>query len=110
MISQLVYCYSLEIATRYDDEANSIHYVKKLCKEKGLKFVGFDSLHMPQNYIVRFPILDKAAADQIVNRATPQILRITKNIRDGQDLKKNNAAFSWNLMSVIVNPMFYPFI
>lgn len=96
------------VATCFQDAYNSLHYIEKLCKEKGFEFMGFKAVGMPQNYIAMYPILNKSEAEKVVERATPEIKKIGETIRTGEVLPTGKVAFNANIMSGIVNPIFYP--
>ncbi|WML33403.1 EFR1 family ferrodoxin [Clostridium sp. OS1-26] len=95
------------VLTCGSEAGNAVHYVKKLCNEKGLDFCGFSTVIMPGNYIVMFPTPDKAKADEIMRKADPQILNIAERIKNGQSLPDEKITPVDRLRSTIVNPLFY---
>ncbi|MEG0070972.1 MAG: EFR1 family ferrodoxin [Raoultibacter sp.] len=96
------------VATCFADPSNAVHYVEKLCQEKGLTYRGFNSVDMPQSYLVRYPTLERAQAQQVVRIADPKIKRIAEQIKAGKPLDAER--FDNPLMSSIGNRLFYPFL
>lgn len=95
------------ILTCGDETGNAIHYAKKLCNEKRLAFWGLASVIMPENYIAMFDVPNKAQADEIIEKAVPQILNIAERIKNGQPLPEEKVTLGDRFMSSIVNPVFY---
>ena len=96
------------VATCFADPSNAVRYVEKLCSEKGIDLKGFNSVDMPQSYLVRYPILEKHQADKVVRIAEPKIERIAQKIEGGEPL--DTERFDNPLMSAVGNRLFYPFL
>lgn len=97
------------VLTCGDSTGNAVRYVKKLCMDKGLEFMGLSSLIMPENYIAMYNAPDKAKAEIEIQRATPAIYDVGEKIKDGQFLNEKNSKISGTLLSSIVNPIFYSY-
>lgn len=80
-------------------------YVKKLCKEKSFTLMGFNSVIMPQGYIVGGGTQPKEINDQILAEAEPEIIKIAEMIRAKQLLPREQPGKA--MMSKILNPIMY---
>ncbi|MEG1512616.1 MAG: EFR1 family ferrodoxin [Raoultibacter sp.] len=96
------------VATCFADPSNAVHYVEKLCRRKGFEYRGFNSVDMPQSYLVRYPTLERAQAQQVVRIAEPKIERIAEQVKAGKSLDAER--FDNPLMSSVGNRLFYPFL
>ena len=97
------------IITCGDKIGNAGHYVKKLCAEKGLEFMGLAPIVMPENYVAMFSTPTKEQAEKIMQRATPEIISIAGKIKDGARLKEIKSGFADVVLSSFLNPVFYRF-
>jgi ferredoxin len=98
------------ILTCGGETGNAIYYIKKTCLEKGLEFMGFSSVVMPENYILMFDAPDKIKAKEIIQKSVPHIKNIAKNIKEGKIISQPKIKFSDKLKSGIINKIFYGFI
>lgn len=80
-------------------------YVRKLCKEKSFSLVGFQSIVMPQGYLVGGGTQPKAVNETILKKAEPKIIALAQKIRDGQPLPAEQPGKA--LMSKVLNPVMY---
>lgn len=97
------------VLTCGDGTGNAVKYLRKLCMEKGLEYMGLSSIIMPENYIAMYNAPDKAKAEIEIQRATPAIYDVGEKIKDGQFLNEKNPKISGTLLSSIVNPIFYSY-
>jgi ferredoxin len=86
----------------------AVDYVKKLCKQKGLNLLGFNSLVMPQNNIAYTDIKTDTENDEIISIVTPKIKQIAELIKVGHPLPSEEPGKA--LMSRVLNPVMYAMI
>jgi ferredoxin len=92
------------------DTGDAARYIKKLCREKGLDFMGLAPVVMPENYIALFDVPDKSSADAVIRKAEPVIQAAAERIRDGVPLPALQTGLRDRFMSSVVNPVFYAFV
>lgn len=85
-------------------------YLKKLCKEKGLRYMGLCSVVMPENYIALFRTPEKAEAQAILKRAEPVLRKAAARIRAGLAFPGKRAGLMGVLESGPVNFALYRFV
>lgn len=83
-------------------------FAEKLCKEKGFIYSGFAQIVMPENYIALFQTPDKAQADDIIEKAKPDIEKTAQHIAAGTPLPEQKR--KGRLFSHVINPIFYKLI
>lgn len=83
----------------------TIHYVEKICEQKQLSLLGFNSVVMPQGYIAGGGTQPKEINDKILEEAEPKIVKIAQTIRSKQELPKEQPGKS--IMSKVLNPIMY---
>ena len=96
------------ILTCGSEAGNAALYADKLCREKGLAFLGLMSVVMPENYIAMFAVPDKKQADAIIQKAAPHILEIAGYIKDRRPLPHHKPTLVDRLKSGVANDVFYP--
>ncbi len=84
-------------------------YIKKLCKEKELEFMGCAPVVMPENYIAMYAAPPKEEALKIISKSEPTIEDISKKISEGVSLSNQRITFGGRLLSGIINSFFYRF-
>lgn len=87
---------------------NTVSYTEKLCKEKGFDLIGFNSVVMPQNYIVGAEIKSNEENEEIINKAALKIRQIAELIKADKPLFKEDPGKE--MMSKVLNPIMYAFI
>ncbi|MDF2804552.1 MAG: hypothetical protein K0S61_4457 [Anaerocolumna sp.] len=95
------------ILTCGSETHDALHYINKLCKEKGFELLGFAGVIMPENYIAMYNAPEKEEADIIIKKALPQILSLGAQIQAEQYLTNEKVTNMSKLMSSVVNPLFY---
>lgn len=80
-------------------------YTEKLCQEKSMALISFNSVVMPQGYIVGGGTRPKEVNDRILADAEPKIVKIAEMIRDRQMLPKEQPGKA--IMSKVLNPIMY---
>ncbi len=91
------------------DTGNAGAYLKKLCEEKGLEYMGYETVVMPENYLAMFRVPDEDVAKEIIQQSEPLISKVGEFIRNGEKLPEKDVHILDKLKSGIVNDMFYPF-
>lgn len=90
------------------EPGNAARYAAKLCRDKGLRFLGLAGVVMPENYVAMFEVPDKKQADAIIQKAIPRILDIAEHIKNTRPFPKQKAMLIDRIKSGIVNDVFYP--
>lgn len=83
-------------------------YTEKLCAEKGFELLGFNSVKMPQGYIVMGGTKSPVESKQVLDEAAPKIKKIAELIASIQPLRKEELGKS--MMSKMLNPIMYKFM
>lgn len=78
---------------------------KEFLSKKSLKSMGWNSVLMPQNWIMGTKILSKEENDKIIDEAEPKIREIASFIAKGEALPAEQPGKAW--MSKLANPMMY---
>lgn len=87
---------------------NSEKYIRKLCNESGINFMGCVPVVMPGNYIAMFDVQNKDEAVEIIENAQSDICRIAKLINDNKQFEKTRVSFIDRILSGFLNTIFYP--
>lgn len=97
------------IVTCFQTPHNEEKYIKKLCSETGLKFMGFESIHMPQNYIVMYTPPKKKEAEATVKLGIEKAHSISKAIQTRGVVENKNHTInaSEKMMSSVINSIMY---
>lgn len=98
------------VLTCGSESGNAVRYTQKLCMYKGLEFMGFRSVPMPENYIAIYEAPDKATAETEIKRAVFQIYEIAHIIKDNYKLTQDAVTIKGKFLSGAVNPVFYKFV
>ena len=96
------------VTTCGDSCGNAAVYAKQICIPKKLIFKGFTTLVMPENYIAMFNAPNKEKAMEIIDRQEKRITTIGRYIKAERDFPKVRMGLKEDLMSGIVNDLFYP--
>ena len=88
--------------------SNAEKYLKALCRDKHLEFMGCYPIIMPENYIAMFPTPDKTEAKNIINKAEETIDSLIPQIQAEQIIPQSALTLHDRLNSSIVNDIFYP--
>lgn len=89
------------------ETGNAVHYIKRLCKEKGFEFLGFATILMPENYMPMYPMPAKEKIDEVIKKALPGILSLGEKIKNQQSLLEEKNSVVGILLSSVANPLFY---
>lgn len=85
-------------------------FADRLCRQKGLTFMGLAAVVMPENYIALFQAPDGPEAAAIIRCAEPQLHQLAGQIAAGLPLPLAKPGFFGRVCSLLVNPLFYHFI
>ncbi len=93
-----------------DGIGNAAHYNQKLCRQKGLQYMGTAKIIMPENYIAMFNAPNPEQAQVIIDAANPVIDEVGRMISEGAafPVPEKNFFSDW-FLSAIINPFFYCF-
>ena len=91
------------VATYSTDISALVDYTLKLCKKKGFRFHGLETVKMPESDIVRRPLTPQAEAKELIAAAGEKIQKIAHYILSGE-MFHYEAAQSKGL-SVVLNPI-----
>ncbi len=84
-------------------------YIKMLCKECGMAFMGCAEIVMPENYIAMFDCPSENESLDIVSRAEEALNDIIATIKAGKMIASKKVTLVDKLKSGIVNDFYYPF-
>ena len=87
---------------------NAESYCKKLCREKGMNFMGCFPIIMPENYIALFDTPTPKEAKGIIDSAEPSIIDAAKYIAENKPFPAQKITVIDRISSGIVNDTFYP--
>ena len=86
-------------------------YMKQLCTEKGLTFMGCEQLPMPQNYLLYFKMKEKDENERVILAAEKQIRLFAQSILAGKVFTRPSPK-KWETVStkMILKPYYKWFI
>lgn len=85
---------------------NAEKYLRQLCAQKGLNFLGLLKVVMPENYIAMFPVPDERAGRVIVKKADRTLEKAAAVMAQGRPLPEVKAGLAGKVMSSLVNTVF----
>lgn len=89
---------------------DATRYLKKLCAQMGLDFMGLCPVVMPENYMAMYGVPDEERALGIIRAAEPAIADAAARIASGESLPPVKVGLGGFLTSTVINPLFYAFI
>lgn len=89
------------------ETGNAVHYLKKLCLDKGLEFMGNATIIMPENYIAMYPVPDQEESWKIIKNAEPSIQKAAECIKNEKSFQPEKITTAWKIQSKLINPVFY---
>lgn len=90
------------------DIGNAEKYLKRLCTQINMKYMGCAEIVMPENYIAMFEVPDTDEAERIILNAAESLNTATDRIKRNEPLDVIKVSLNGRLMSSVVNDMFYP--
>ena len=91
-----------------DGIGNAEKYIKRLCTEKNLTFMGCAEIVMPENYIARYDCPSEVESMKIVEAAQKAVDHILPKIKANAMLPTCTVSMIDRIKSGIVNDVFYP--
>jgi len=82
-------------------------HIEKLCKEKGLEYMGVLPVVMPENYVAMFPVPEKEKAERMVAIAAKRLEKRVAAIEKGEAFESKKSGAMDKMLSVFVNKGFY---
>ncbi len=95
------------VLTCGSDTGDAGRYLKKLCEEKELEYMGYETIVMPENYLAMFQVPDEEVAKEIIQQSEPLISKVGEWIHNGEKLPEKECNILDRLKSGLVNDMFY---
>lgn len=87
---------------------NAGKYLKILCEEKGMRYMGCQEIVMPENYIAMFGTPSKEEALRIIQDAEGIIEETAASIKNGAAFLEPKRGIVDKISSTVINPVFYP--
>lgn len=87
---------------------NAGAYLKKLCSQKGMDYLGCAGIVMPENYIALFQTPERGEALKIIGQAEKAVDQAIGVIEKGERFSAPSVTLMDRLNSGVVNDMFYP--
>ncbi len=97
------------VATCDSQTGNAGKYLKKLCEYKGVKYCGFSSVAMPENYIAMYDAPSEEEKMENLDKAYEEIKAISEKILKGERLSDERSIPFGGTATTAVNPVFYSF-
>lgn len=97
------------VMTCGDSIGNADKYNRKLCKIKGIQYMGTAKVRMPENYIAMYDAPKAEKARHIVEKSEPNIDAIIESIANKEPFFSASITFNDRFLSSTVNAFFYPF-
>ena len=90
------------------DTGNAGKYLKRLCVDMNLEYMGMMTVVMPENYIAMFRAPGEQESIQIIHKAEPVVKQAAASIEAGEKFSEEKISVIDRLKSGIVNDAFYP--
>ena len=97
------------VATMGKETGRANKYIQKICEEKGLKFMGFIGVLMPDSYIIRFTIPEESEVTDILDKSEKKFHEIAQKIEAQEVIKKDDKTIFTFMKSGPINSMFTKF-
>ena len=95
------------VMTCGDSIGNAAFYLKKLCKQVGLRYRGVLPVVMPENYIAMFPVPNEKEAAEIVAAAQPSLQEASALLLQGAEFPESTPNVLDRMKSGPFNRLFY---
>jgi len=95
------------VATCESQTGNAAKYLKAICEKKGMRFMGFAGIPMPENYTVMYKAPSKEEQKKIFRRANGEIVRIANIINRDEKLTDTLDMKMLKPFTALINPWFY---
>ena len=94
------------VATCADTTGTAAKFCEKFCTERGMIFMGFAGVRMPENYLVMFNPPDEDDCNKIYKSADCDVLEIVNTMNRGCQIQDRYSTKRSKAASLI-NPWFY---
>lgn len=94
--------------TCYQEAGSAPFYAKRLCKRRGMEFMGMGAVRMPENLLTLFKVPDEDECDRMISDAAPVVRGMAATIRMGLPL--NTGMPGGIFRSAVLNPLFFAFV
>lgn len=94
------------LATMGENSGKCDQFVAKLAKNKGMNYLGFRGIVMPNNYVIDSVMESTEVTDAILAKAIPQVDEIAEAIKAGKQIYKTDKTKMAGLLSGPVHNMF----
>lgn len=91
------------------DTGNAIKYIKHLCQEKDMEFMGLEVVVMPDNYIVMYAGTSEKEVPAIIEKASYQIMKVSSTILEQKKRDDLSISIVDKIKSGKTNDLFYKF-
>lgn len=95
------------VATCESQTGDAARYLKKICEDKGMKFMGFAGVRMPENYTLMYKAPDKETENRIIHVATYELVKIAETIYNNEVLTDRLDMKLMKRFTSVMNPWFY---
>lgn len=95
------------VATCESQTGDAAKYLKKICEKKGMTFMGFAGVPMPENYIIMYKPPKEDECRHIYRMADSEIVSIVNTISRGEVLKDHLDMKLLKPLTKLVNPWFF---
>lgn len=89
---------------------NASAYARKLCEEKGLRFLGLAPISMPNNYVAMSNTPDQAECTALLEKAREHISSLSAMIQKGERFSDAPLSYKDKMNSGLVNALYYPLL
>ena len=94
--------------TCYTDAGSAPRYARRLCKRKGMEFMGMAAVRMPENLLTMFEVPGDAECEKLVYEAGPVVRGMAAAV--GMGLPLSTGMPDGFFKSSVLNPAFYAII
>lgn len=95
------------VMTCGDDIGSADTHCARLCRKKGIEYMGVYPVVMPENYVAMFNVPKPETAQKIIDAALPDIQKACDFISQNKPFPKAKVTVTDKLKSGIVNTAFY---
>ena len=98
------------VMTCGSDMGNGEKYLKQLCSELDLNYMGAAEIVMPENYIAMFNAPDEKESEVIIKKAERRLKRALSYMKEGERMPDVKTGIVGRICSSLVNAVYYPLI
>lgn len=98
------------VMTCGSDMGNGEKYLKMLCEEKGLNYMGASEVVMPENYIAMFDAPSERESEIVIKKAERTLKRAVSYMKENGQLPPVRTGIKGKISSSLINMVYYPLI